>query len=251
MGNFSKNLLYPEIIYPEISTHKSLKLSSAPENGKRPEQGYVYQWQTVDNNGDMYINFRFHEGNDKQYKLGTTNSVITPAQTPDFIFQESDIVNDQIVFNNNAAISLIGLYNDQNKTTYTIINVPVVCNSNSTYIDMTDIDCPYGGIIKFAQGTVVINYQDDVYTINSATQFDAQNGLIQIVNSIADNALNIEGERIINLEANRMIKIIVNNSNSKPVQVQGEQIQLSKFLVCYINVFGSVKRIGEIIEIKG
>lgn len=246
MSNFSKNLLYPQ-----ISTYKSLRLSSAPGQDNVPDQGYVYEWQSTVQ-GQIYVNFKFHNGTIKQYKLGVTNQIITPDNTPDFQFTQQDIVNNQIVINNNNAISQIGLYNDSNKSTYTIINVPVICNNNQTVIDMSDVEAPYGGVVKFVNGTIIINYQDDIFDITNAyqfQQFDAENGLIQVVHSIADNSLQIIEQNIKNLQSGRMMKIIV-NKGSKPVYVQDTQVQLERFLVCYMNVFGKVRRIGRIVEIE-
>lgn len=253
MNEFSNN-----IIYPEFSTFTSLKLNSAPESGNLPPEGYVYQWETIVNN-EVYSNYLFSDGVKKEYPLKSSEKEIhveIPGEVADFVFSPSDVVNGILTVNYNFTISEIGFYTDENKGSWLVVNLPIICDKNTSKIMFSDIpqsEYQHGGIIRFSRGTTVLNYSDDIYNIASAISgqtFNADYGLIQIIQNVSDD-LSISAGNIKNLKEGNMIKIIVNNSSGKKIQVNNEMIEFEKFAVCYINVFGVVQRIGEVIAIGG
>ena len=251
MGDFSNN-----IIYPEIATYTSLKLNSAPESGSVPPEGYIYQWESMVDN-EMYLNYLFHNGSVKQYPLKSAEKTIqieVPNEVSDLIFLVSDVVNGELVISNNFTISEVGFYTDAQHSSWKIVSIPIVCNSTNSRIIFSDIpqsEYVYGGIVRFARGTTVINNADDIYKIATAVKgqkFNAEYGLIQVVENTNTN-FEITSNSIENLQEGDMIKIFVNNTGNVGVLVDHENILNEKFCVCYVNILGTVRRIGEIINV--
>lgn len=251
MSNFTNN-----IIYPEFATYTSMKLNSAPEQGTVPPEGYIYQWESIVDN-EVYKNYLFHDGTLKQYPLKPAEKTVqieTPDEVSDLIFTAEDVENGVLDVGNNFTISEVGFYTNGNHDSWTVVNIPIVCNSTTSRILFSDVpadDYLYGGIVRFARGTTILNNADNVYKIANAVvgqTFNAEYGLIQVIENTSVD-FEISKASIVNLNAGDMMKIFVNNTSGVNVSVDGEYVDNEKFCVCYINMFDSVCRIGEIIDV--
>lgn len=251
-SRFAKSL-----VYPQMETHQSVLLNTAPSPEDYPEEGYIYQWESVVN-GETCINVRYHDGTQRSYALNAPDVVENRIANPvvaDFEFEASDVSDSMLVIDNTRSIADIAFYDNPEKSTRTIVNLPVTMSNETTTISFDEIDpddYQYGGLVRFSQGVVVLYDEDSIYEIPSASgyqQIDANLGYTQIINHV-DGTLFINSENILNCPEYKLIKVIVSNTSQWLVQINGETAMTEKFLVGFMNYGGVVKQVGNIVEIK-
>lgn len=251
-SRFAKSL-----VYPQVETHQSVILGAAPLPEDYPEEGYVYQWETVVN-GETCVNVRYHDGTQRSYALSAPevveNRVVNPA-IEDFEFEASDVSDAQLVIDNTYSIADISFYDNEEKTTRTIVHLPITMTNETTSISFMEVepnDYQYGGLIRFSQGVVVLYDEDTIYEVPSASgyiEINAELGYTQIINNV-NGTLFINSQNIINCPEYKLVKIIVDNTSEYFVQVNGEASMPNKFLVCFMNVGGTIRQVGNIVEIN-
>ena len=250
--------LTKKLTYPEVTTFETIRMSLAPGEGDVPPEGTTYEWRTVVE-GVTYINVKYSDGTVKAYSLDPdVNSWQPPdsySQMDDSMeFTANDISEGVLTIPNVKVVSDIGFYTDSTKASRTIVSLPITVEAENTIISFENVgasDYQYGGKIRFTRGIVYLYSEDFTYLVPSAQgyyQFDASLGYTQIVNNIL-NDLYINKNAISNLPENKLLKIIVNNASDYSVIVDGEECIYAKFFMCYMNLGGTVVRIGEPTEI--
>ena len=244
-----------KLTYPEFTTHHSIMLNRSPGESEVPPAGSIYQWETVADD-TVYINVKFSDGTIQSYPLDPQANTWEPpdshvAVEDQMEFSPNDISEGVLTLPNNQSIADIGLYTDGTKAERTIISLPVVVTADATRIDFTGIDpedYAYGGIIRFSRGIVYLYDDEFTYFVPTAAghqHFDASLGRTQIVRNIS-STLYISKENMDNLPENKLLKIIVEQEadGAKDVYVDGERVVFNRFMVGYINLNGTVMRVG-------
>lgn len=249
--------LNKKLAYPEYTTFVSHRLNKPPVNGDNPPDGTVYQWEVVED-GIVCVRVRFSDGTQKTYPLSPDgmSSELTPSEIDDsYEFTPSDVVNNKLQLDSQYVIADISFYTDISKDESQIVSMPTLLTSTGTVIDFSQVDqedYQYGGKVRFSRGVVYLFSEDTVRTASGASgqyAMDASLGYTHILSSIGGE-LYLNKANVSNLPANKLLKIVVDNSSSNhDVYVEGGIVSHDKFFVCYMNLNGTIVQMGSVIRI--
>jgi hypothetical protein len=88
---------------------------------------------------------------------------IIQSEIPDFVFTSNNVVNNVLTINGITPIADICFYTNNNQTECEMVHLPLSIQNNTTLISFQDVklsDYQYGGVVKFAKGTVYVGDDD-------------------------------------------------------------------------------------------
>lgn len=252
--------LNKKLAYPEYTTYVSHRLVDEPVAGDRPEEGAIYQWESVE--GDVvYVNIRFHEGEDQAYMLRNEQDpgIDGPEQSNsnDFEFEYADVDQETktLTVDNTFCISGVLFYRDSTKTECDSVSLPMTVGDNSTVIHFDDVnpsDYQYGGKVRFSHGIVRLYSEDSVHHLSSASgqqELNASLGYTLVMANVTGD-LYLSKQNVINLPLDKMLKVVVDMTGTNHnAYVEGNAVAYDKFFVCYMNLNGTIVHMGRAVEI--
>ena len=261
------------VFYPEFFTHKSLRLNSAPESGDNPPSGYIYMWESF-NDGKLLISIRTDDGSNYVFTLtdqkpsNPDKEIVIPDQLEPFVWDstniDSTIVSGKkyLVIPHTYTIAEVCVYKTESKNSTLNVSCSLYNDGQGNIlIDLTDFPTnyyQYGGIVKFAQGTIVnFNNEDEIPflipTAGGTVTIDANNSLHQVIGATTQDLI-LTSSDIKNLTSNQCLKLRIHNDGDVKynITINGEPVSTnySVFYVMFMSINGIVKQLGKVVRVN-